>query len=210
MARSWNSFVSSGAAMCALFSEFVIAVPSGGGENLWFKYGKFLVAVCIGLWFVPGRVWSLRRHRWKWRFIAFALAVCSLVSVLRYTEIVRSWSVQYWRSERIVIGETLLPDAQKYLEKLRARRPSATPRDVLDDSAGDATRVWVVGEIETRARTITLLYLLTLFLLSSSVVTISQAAYGATRAGSVIHSVASNSGVWLEHALMTMGGLRPN
>jgi len=58
LTKYWNSCVQFAAVLCTLFSGFLIAPPYGGGENTWFKFGKFVVAVCIGLWFVPERTWG--------------------------------------------------------------------------------------------------------------------------------------------------------
>jgi hypothetical protein len=181
MLKRWNTLLSLATALCAIFSGFIIAVPAGGGDNLWFRYGRFLVAVCIGLWFVPVHAWDLRRHRWGWWFIGALLAFCSLCGVVEYAQLVDRYTIQYWHNERIIAGETILPDAQRYLEKLRIQRPSASVRDVLEASAGDPARVWEPSEIETRVKTITLMYLLNLLLLSGTVVAITQAAYCATR-----------------------------
>jgi hypothetical protein len=181
LGKYWNSFVQFAAALCTLFSSFLVAPPSGGGENPWFKFGKFLVAVCIGLWFVPERTWGLRKHRWKWWLVAFLLAIASFGSVLYYTDLLDRWSFPYWRDQRVVIGQTLTDDAQRDLERLRKDRPSTTPIDLLRQSVGDPTQVWLRDEIESRQRILTLLFLVTMLLLASTVVSVSQAAYCATR-----------------------------
>jgi hypothetical protein len=180
LGRYWASFISFATALCSLFSGFMIPVPSSGGENPWFKYGKFLVAVCIGLWFVPERTWNRRKHKWYWWFAALILALGSSASVFNYTELITHWTVPYWRAERVVIGETLTEDTKNYLRTLPNAGASLSPLELLKRSLGDPTQVWRADEVELRQRKLTLLYLLTLFLLSSAVVTTAQAAYCST------------------------------
>ncbi|HZL57409.1 MAG TPA: hypothetical protein VFC21_10020 [Bryobacteraceae bacterium] len=179
--KYWNSFIHLATVLCTLFSGFLVAPPSGGSENPWFKFGKFAVAVCIGLWFVPERVWRQRKHTWRWWMVAVVFAVGSFGCFLYYTDLVDRWSVLYWRDRRVVIGETLTPMAQSDLAALQKDRASATALDLLRESAGDPTQVWEAGEIEYRQRVLTLNFLLTMLLLASSVVTVSQAAYCASR-----------------------------
>jgi len=181
LGRYWASFVAFGTALCTLFSGFVISVPTSGGENPWFEYGKVLIAVCIGLWFVPERTWNRRKHRWNWWFVAFILALGSSVCVFTYIDLVERWTVPYWRDQRVVIGKTLRGDTRNYLSTLSDGGASLNSLELLKQHAGDSTRVWSTEEIELRQRELTLLYLLTLFMLSSAVVTTAQAAYCATR-----------------------------
>ena len=179
--KYWNSFVSVAASLGSLFSGFLVAVPTGP-KDTWFQYGKFLIAICIGLWFVPERVWGRRTNRWHWWSLAVVLAICSSFCVFRYAELVNRWTTIYY-NKRVVVGDNdqLVPRAQAYLDKLRKDRPSATQFDVLRAALGDTAQVWRAAELESRSETITLLYLLTLFLLTSTVVTVSQAAYCASK-----------------------------
>lgn len=179
--KYWNSFIHLATVLCTLFSGFLIAPPSAGSENPWFKFGKFAVAVCVGLWFVPERVWQSRRHMWRWWAVAVVFAAGAFGSVIYYTDLVDRWSVPYWRDQRVVIGETLIPKARKDLESLQKDRPSATPLDLLRQSVGDPTQVWLAEEIKERQRILTLFFLLTMLLLGSTVVTVSQAAYCASK-----------------------------
>jgi hypothetical protein len=177
--RHWSSFVSFATALCALFSGFLIPVPSAGEENLWFKYGRFLVAVCIGLWFVPEQTWSHREHKWHWWCVALTFVLGSSTCVFHYTQQVDRWTIPYWRDRRVVIGQTLNKDMKDYLQAHPGAH--ASPLDLLNSVVGNPYRVWDAGEIESRQRKLELLYLLTMFLLSSTVVTVAQAACCSTR-----------------------------
>jgi hypothetical protein len=175
--KYWNSFIHLATILCTMFSGFLVAPPSAGAENPWFKFGRFVIAVCIGLWFVPERVWRLHRHMWKWWIVAILFACSSFASVVYYTDLVDRWSVPYWRDQRIVIGQTLTPKARAWVQT----SPSATALVLLQAAAGDPTQVYLSEEIETRQRTLTFFFLLTILLLACTVVTVSQAAYCATR-----------------------------
>jgi hypothetical protein len=179
--KYWNSFIHLATLLCTLFSGFLVAPPSAGAENPWFKFGKFAVAVCIGLWFVPERVWRLHRHMWKWWIVAIVFAGGAFASVVYYTDLVDRWSVPYWRDHRVVVGQTLTQKAQKDLESSTKDRSSVTPVELLRESAGDPTQVWLAEDIEARQRILTLFFLLTMLLLASTVVTVSQAAYCASK-----------------------------
>jgi len=176
--ENWNRFVLFAAAIGTLFSTFLILPPSGGGENVWYQYGAFLVAVLTGLWFVPMIRWSARKFAARWWIAAAVCAVISTAAFLSYNNCLERWTVAYWRDRRAVIGEHLTEDARVY---------RASTREPIDDLqllklyGGAATAVWRADEIETRQHNLALLYLLTLLALASTVVTVAQAAYCVNR-----------------------------
>ena len=180
--RYWNSFVHVATALCTLFSGFLVEPPFPGPQDALFKFGRFAIAVCIGLWFVPERVWRQRKHRWKWWAVAILITTTAIGTFLYYTDLLDRCSVAYCRDRRVVVGQTLTSQGQKDLETLQKDRPSATALDVLRGRHGDPTKVWLPEEIEFCQHHLTLFFLLTMFLLASSVVTVSQAAYCSTKA----------------------------
>jgi hypothetical protein len=179
--KYWSTFVAFSAALMSLFSGFLVAVPETSGENPWYKYGKFLVAVCIGLWFVPEHTWNLRKHKWAWWTSAIVLVIFSSGFIVGYTKLVNSWSVLYFRDQRIIVGKTLTSAGEEDQQLLRISGRTPSDLELLQRVLGDAKRVWDPDEIESRQFKLTLVYLATLFLLSSSVVTVAQAAYCSTR-----------------------------
>src|SRR4051812_3511762 len=95
--ENWNRFVLFAAAIGTLFSTFLILPPSGGGENVWYQYGAFLVAVLTGLWFVPMIRWSARKFAVRWWVAAAVCAVISTAAFLSYNNCLERWTVAYWR-----------------------------------------------------------------------------------------------------------------
>ena len=179
--KHWSSFVAFAAALMSLFSGFLVAVPSSGGENHWYEYGKFLVAVCIGLWLVPEHTWNRRKHKWAWWTSALLLIILSSGFVMGYTKLVNSWSVLYFRDQRVVIGKTLTSDREKARQLVLAAGRLPSDLELLQQVLGDAKRIWSRDEIDSRQFKLTLVYLTALFLLASTVVTVAHAAYCSTR-----------------------------
>jgi len=179
--KYWSSFVAFSASLMSLFSGILVSVPSAGNDNNpWYDYGKFLVAVCIGLWFVPEHTWNRRTHKWAWWTCALVLVIFSSGFVLGYTRLVSSWSLNYY-GQRVLVGETLTPTGKRDLKLLRDDGRNPNDFDLLERALGDAKAVWRPEEIESRQHELTLLYLAALFLLASTVVTVAQAAYCSTR-----------------------------
>ena len=64
--QNWNRLTLFAVALMTLFSGFVMPPPASGGNDQWFAYGKFLVALLAGLWFIPMKSWSTRQWAWRW------------------------------------------------------------------------------------------------------------------------------------------------
>ena len=135
--KHWSSFVAFAAALMSLFSGFLVAVPSSGGENHWYEYGKFLVAVCIGLWLVPEHTWNRRKHKWAWWTSALLLIILSSGFVMGYTK-----AGEFL--ERVVLSRPTRCDwedthfRRRKGTAARARRgaPSQRPRTVTTGAGG--------------------------------------------------------------------------
>jgi hypothetical protein len=174
--KYWNRFVHAATAISATIAGFVAPPPDAGGDNPWIKFGRFFIAVCIGLWYVPSQWWGKKANAQGWWIAALILATGSFASGWAYEDCVHEWTIDYYKGHRVVMGKTMTSDAERDLARMQKDAPWMGPIDLLKASAGDPSKVWQPSELEERQRTLTLLYLLTLLLLASTVVTISQGA----------------------------------
>jgi hypothetical protein len=175
MKQYWNRLVAFAAALMTLFAGFVIAPPGAGGKNLWFNYGRFLVALLAGLWLLPMHSWTSRQYAWRWWAAAAVLAVASGMAVVHYNQLLDRWTVVYFQDQRVVIGQNYTDDAQKWrADELQAGRPLDDLR-LLKSYAGDAAAVW--EDVLERQEKLSLWYLAVVLLLASAVITVAQAGY---------------------------------
>jgi hypothetical protein len=179
--KYWSSLVAFATALMSLFSGFLVGVPSDGEANHWYKFGKFLVAVCIGLWLVPVNTWNRKTHKWHWWTTALGFLIFSIAAVLKYADLVDKWSLPYYKDERVVIGKTLSSTGEEDRKKIVARGGVPYNLTLLQRTLGDPKRVWVPEEVDQRQHLLTILYLVALLVLASTVVTVAHAAYCSTK-----------------------------
>lgn len=165
----------------SLFSDFLVNVPLDGEANHWYKFGKFLVAVCIGLWLVPENTWNRKTHKWRWWTTACVFLVLSIAVVFKYADLVDKWSVAYYKDERLVIGKTLSPTGEGDRKKIVASGGVPYNLTLLQRALGDSKRVWVPEEVDQRQHVLTILYLVAVLVLASTVVTVAHAVYCSTK-----------------------------
>ncbi|MBV9503901.1 MAG: hypothetical protein JO323_02740 [Acidobacteriia bacterium] len=173
----WNRLVGCAASLMTLFSGFVAAPPSSGAGDMWFAYGKFLVAVLAGLLLLPMRIWSAREHAWQWWAVALAMAVGSTAVFLHYNQLLDRWTVPYWRDRRAVVGSVLTPDAQHYLLQQTSQGQPMDDLRLLKSYGGNAASVWNSEEISQRENRLVSWYLTAILLLAGMVIAIAQASY---------------------------------
>jgi len=159
---------------------FLVAPPYGLDTEGWYKYGVFLVTILAGLWLVPIRAWSQKKFMWRWWMVATSLAVISTAALLYYTSLLDSWTVLYFRTDRVVIGKTLTSDARIYASAMRLRGEPVDDLRLLQEYGGNASSVWDPNEITGRQRLLTYWYLSSLLLLSSAAITVTEAVYSTT------------------------------
>jgi hypothetical protein len=174
----WNRLVVAATALMTQFSGFV-AIPPAGEQ--WFNFGRFLVAVAIGLWTVPFVGFDKKRHQLPWFALTVALVVPATAGVLHYNSLLDRWSVEYFQQERIVVGGTMTDDARQYRDQLLKANQPTDDLTVLRKYGGNAAAVWLPGEIARRSESLTRWYLATLFMLASVVVCLAQTIFCSKR-----------------------------
>ena len=173
---NWNRLTLFATALGTLFTTFVVLPPAGGGEDMWYRYGTFLVALLTGLWFVPIARWGSSKFTLRWWAVAGFCTILSCVAFFWYNNRLERWTVPYWRDRRAVVGEQLTPDALAY----QKTSGETDPLRLLKSYAGNAEEVWRAEEIRSRQTTLSLAYVLTVLFLASAVVSVSQAVYCAS------------------------------
>jgi len=175
--QHWNSLVVVAACLMAMFSRFVIIPPYGLNSGQWYHFGTFVVAIAIGLWLVPVSLWSKKKYVFRWWLLSGVCAIASILVFLHYTSIIDSWTVTYFKNDRVVVGSTLTPDAKAYKKQLAEKGEPVDDLSLLRDYAGRTDAVWQMDDIDRRSHSLAYWYLGVLMSLGSAVVTVTQAAY---------------------------------
>ena len=160
------------------FSGFVATPPAG---QQWFNFGRFLVAVAVGLWVLPTERLKKRKDAAVWFGATALLAAAAIACVVHYSWLIERWTVPYFQNERAVIGATLTRDAAAYREGLQQAGQPSDDLTLLRKYGGDAGAVWEAEEIGRRSNRLTVWYLTALFILASVVVSLAQMIYCARR-----------------------------
>lgn len=176
----WNQLIVFSTAVMALLSRFVFAPPYALRQQVWYKFGGFFVALAVGLWLVPVKLWASRKQLRGWWIAAVCLAILSCSSFLLYTSLIERWSLPYFRDERVVIGSTRTPEAERDAAILSKDGSEVDDLRLLRYVDGDPYQVWRGKEITRRSYILTGLYLCTILLLASAIITVTQAIYCAS------------------------------
>jgi hypothetical protein len=175
--QHWNRLAGFAVSIVTLLSGFVAPPPGSGSGDLWFTYGKFLVALLSGIWLVPMQFWSGRQRAWYWWGAAVAISVASTGVFVHYNRLLDRWTVPYWRDRRAVVGSILSPDAQLFrAQQVQQGHPMDELR-LLQSYGGNAASVWNPEEISYRQQRLTCWYLAAILLLASAVISVAQASY---------------------------------
>lgn len=179
--NSWNKLVAGGSVIFAAFKGF-LAVPSYGiDEQSWYHYGAFFTALITGLWLVPIVRWSKRRYSGHWWIAATLFVILSVLTFFRYSSLLDRCTIVYWKDRRVVIGQTLTPDAQVFTNQQQGAGLPTDDLTLLQFYGGNPFAVWSSKEIEWCKRDLTLWYLGSIVALASSVLLVAQATYCVTK-----------------------------
>ena len=173
----WNALIALATVLATGFAKFLIPPPTDTAQNAWFNYGIVLTAIAIGLWLVPMTLWNERRQVWRWWSLAGVFALVSVIAVTKYISLFDEWTVPYFGEERVIVGNHLTTDAERYRQKIIQQGLPADDLTLLRDYGGKSYAVWTRESVQTRAELLRDWYLGTLFVLASTVVTVAQASY---------------------------------
>jgi hypothetical protein len=158
----------------SIVASFLVPPPviatTRGGDGAWSGLSQFVVAITVGLLFVPMRLWKTRRFLWAWWGIALASFALSITSFLLYNHWIGCWLASY-DGELVVIGSTLTDHARIRQAELRL----TTAEDLLMAYAGRSEEIWTRGSIEVRRQTLAIGYILSLPLFTASILSMLQA-----------------------------------
>lgn len=183
--KHWNKLGVVASAIAAALAGFLALPPVGLTDAAWSKFDVFLITLIVGLWLVLTNRWKLRRHVRYWWFAALLMVSLCIGSVLTYSAILDEWTIPYWRDQRVVIGSTRKPFAVEQAKLLEEKHLPADNASLLQKFSGRVTDVWNEDEIAERGRQLEVIYVGTVFLLASALITVLQAVYCSLRRPSV-------------------------
>jgi hypothetical protein len=141
---SWTDLLQAGTWLVALIVLFVLKPPrlTPGDDGLIFvRAVGFVAAILLALCLVAVRRVDLRiRSLW---FAAAVSLVAALIAFFGYEALIAAWTCEYDGHGPVVIGSTMLPDAQRYASGLSR----ATCEILIQDSGGDTASIWPRAEL---------------------------------------------------------------
>jgi hypothetical protein len=165
-----------------VLAEFVLPPPvSIDNIPIWYRFAQFLVAVLIGLMFVPIIRWQRKRDTKKWVIATVVSVVLGAAAFIGYQQLFEEWTVTYAGS-RVVIGRTYSDLAREYKEKIRSeQRREVGDEELLMAAAGSREDIWPESEIKSRGRILTGLYLLNMLLFAVTIMSVIQVVFCTVR-----------------------------
>jgi hypothetical protein len=172
----WKGLAQAGAGILCVIIGFALPAPfgsSGDDERASLVLASFLVAVLVGLVFVAGQRFALRKHlRWWWMGSAGFLTV-SVSAFIGYGYLSQAWSCTY-NNKRVLIGSVETPLAEN---RRKARPNEQSCEDMLMAASGHVDWVYTKESIERSRIILEILYIAITPFLALCVIGVVQAIY---------------------------------
>jgi len=181
VSKNWNRLAVFAAALMGSLAGFLVMPPTGPEGSSWKQFSVFFVALFAGLWLVPVNRWDKKGNAGRWCLVALVTVLLGLGASLSYNNLLDAWTVPYWREQRAVVGRTRTTAGQRYAATLAAQQAPTDDLRVLQGFQGRARDAWREEEISARELRLDLLYILTVFLLTSAVIAVLQGIYCSTK-----------------------------
>ena len=175
---SWSLLVSAAVVVTAALSGFLVQPPpeSAGTGNVYASFGRFLIAIIIGLLAVQAWRYSTQRRTMAWWLVTLGSTVTAVGVFILYQD-VRSENLVPCQGSPVYIGTQLTAHGSEYVRG----NPNVDHQTMLDEHNCRATDIWTEASIESGRRVVSAVYLVCIFLLTLSMVSITQAISCATQ-----------------------------
>lgn len=175
----WSILLQGSTWIMVLLAGFVLEPPVWDFQQnlIWYRFAHFVVAVVVGLAFIPVTRWSTSRDTWRWFIVSVVLLVAGVGSFFGYQTARETWTVEYAK-KLVIVGSTYTIDALAYKERVKMEENrEVSDKDLVMDAAGNREKLWDVQEIRARGRILGGLYILTVALFALTIISVIQAVY---------------------------------
>jgi hypothetical protein len=163
-----------------MLSDFLLPPPVWN-YKIWYRFAGFFVSALVGLLFIPTSRFSRREHTVPWLCVTLLALGLGVVFFFEYQSLGAAWTRAY-AANRVVIGQTLTQSAADYkLRLLNEDGREVSDEELIMDSAGDIGSIWDPNEIRHHSIILAGVYLCNISLLATSVITLVQTQYCASR-----------------------------
>lgn len=135
------------------------------------KIGSFIIAILVGLLLVLALKWKKKKHTFGWWLTAFISFVIGIALFFAYQHLYEMWTCTY-NSERWVIGSVLTAHGKQFISENPQR---ITCEDWLMSHAGRVEEIWEKWSIIQRCDVLFIIYVLSLFLFATTIISLVQA-----------------------------------
>jgi hypothetical protein len=174
----WGPLAQAAIWIMGIISGFLLPPPEGiEDDRVWLTFAKFIVAICVGLLFLPSRLWRGRRHaKWWWLTAACCLAL-TIMSFIVYQKLTYASTCVTVKGVRVVIGSAYTDHGAEYLRD----NPGISCTDLIDQHVGKIDDVWTKASIDRVRLKLSATYVACVPLIALCIMTIIQAIYCVTR-----------------------------
>ena len=183
--EKWNLLLEFAMAIMIVVSGFV-EIPEPAAVALssaadYEKYGRFIVAIILGLVLILCRIWNRRKNVWWWASATLFFLLAGMWLNNQYTLFKVQKTVDYTATtgQYVLKGDHLFPDMEAaWKNAAKSERRSISETEFFDQKHGPfdgtgattALMLWPKDEIIKNAVNMTLLYLTTVVLFSLAVI----------------------------------------
>jgi hypothetical protein len=170
---AWAPLASAAAFLTGLVVVF-ISTParlwSDAPPSTALRFTQFVLAVIVGLTVYATRRPPSPRSKMLWLICAIITLVVGVSAYFSYQLLSDSWTCDYAGRGPVVIGKTHTPATAKYLQE----NPIEDCSRLIASFSGKTPEIWERGEIITRHFALTVLFSVSVLLLSFSAVSMIQ------------------------------------
>jgi hypothetical protein len=139
-------------------------------NDVWRKFGAFILTLTVGLLFLASRRWKSKPYRAKWTVAAIGFLVLAAVSFVEYQWLSDERTCLYL-GKKVVIGTQYTAHGLDYVQG----NPGISCTNLLEDFAGKADDVWTTKSINRSRILLGTTYVVALPLFSICVLALLQA-----------------------------------
>lgn len=182
MKQTWGILLQISVWILSMIGAFLLPPPlydiKADNDNLmWFQFSKFFIAGIIGLMLIPIQKWKGTKFLWYWWLFSIAIFILCVGAYFLYNNHIDEWTLPYGGS-RIVIGNTMLPDAIKLKDSLsQSIHSKISDKELIMYQTGENESIWQIDEIISHRHYLEYLYIFSVAMFSIFSISLIQAIY---------------------------------
>lgn len=167
----------------SIITPFILTPPrlsTDQADNVWLKFSQVILAIFIGILFVPIRKYRKVRYATKWWLVSIVLFILNMVCIFWYTEVINYRTVRLevgrGQFERFVIGSEYTGSTKKYKKQEEdSTKIVLSNEELIMQTGGDFEQIWTENSILKNKALVFFLYCFLLMALTSNILSVVQA-----------------------------------